>query len=188
MLLPVGTTRRTNHIVVSMTLAHTTVLTSSSSLTSQLTVFHDSLADPVDPWISSDRFVHWINHDHFVIQISGILTDPVRVQHSESTSQSSCSLLSFRSSSTLELDLVDTFTFWLTISCTLGDGLLTSTTSQSNSVDDVTLLGSVSQSSCFVRACGSRSTMDGSEMAELPASDSEQESEQITLFLLVQFL
>merc|ERR1719378_1801215 len=188
MLLPVGTTRRTNHIVVSMTLTHTTVLTSSSSLTTQLTVLHDSLTDPVDSWISSDRFMHRINHDHFIIQISGILTDPIGVEHSQSTSQSSCSLLSFRSSTTLEFYLVDTLTFWFTISCSLGDRLLAPTTSKAHTVDDVTLFCSVAESSCFVRTSGSRSAMDGSEMTQLPASDTEEETKEITLFLLVEFL
>merc|ERR1711973_720129 len=145
----------------------------SSSLTSQLTMLHHCLTNPVDSWISTNGFVHWINHDHLVIQVGRILTYPVGIQHSESTCQSPSSFFRFRTSAALEFNLVDTLTFWLTVSCTLGDRLLTSTTSKANSVDDVTLLSSVSQSSCFVRACGSRSTMDGGKMAELPASDSE---------------
>merc|ERR1719184_694356 len=79
MLLPIGTSRRSNHVVVTVTFAHTSVLTSSSSLTTQLTMFHHSFANPIDSWISTNGFVHWVNHDHLVIQVCRILTDPVRV-------------------------------------------------------------------------------------------------------------
>merc|ERR1712126_396049 len=142
-LFPISTSRRSNHIVVAVTFTHTSVLTTSSSLTSQLTMLHHSLTDPVDSRISTNGFVHWVNHDYLIIQVGGILTDPVGVQNSESTCQSPSSFLSFRTSATLKFNLVDTLTFWLTVSCTFGDRLLTTTTSQSNTVDDVTLLGSV---------------------------------------------
>ena len=77
MLLPVSSSRGTNNIAVSVTLTHTTVLPSRSRLSTQLTVLHDGLADPVDARIATDGFVHGINHDDFVVQVCGVLTDPV---------------------------------------------------------------------------------------------------------------
>merc|ERR1712062_459325 len=185
---PITTSRRSNHIVVSVTLSHSSVLPTRCRETSQLTVLVDSFADPVDTRISTDGFVHWINHDDFVVHVGRILTDPIRTQHSKSSSQTTSSLFSFGTNSTLEFDLVDSFTFWFTISCTLWYGLLTATTTQTDSVDDVSLLGSVPQSSCFVRTSGSGSAVDGSKMTKLPTSNSKQETKKITLFLLVQFL
>merc|ERR1711931_519957 len=117
-----------------MTLAHTTVLPTSSSLSSQLTVLHDGLAYPVDPGIPSYGFVHGIDHDDFVVHIRRILTYPVRTQHTKSTSQPSCSLFSLGPGTTLKLYLVDSLTFWFTVCCSLG---------------------SVSESLGFVRTCGS---------------------------------
>ena len=88
--LPVGTPWRPDHIVVPMPLTHATVLSTGSRLSPQLTVLHYGLADPVDAWIASDGFVHGIHHDDFVVQIRGILTNPVWVQHTKSASQSTC--------------------------------------------------------------------------------------------------
>ena len=99
-----------------------------------------------------------------------------------------CSLLSFGSCSPLELYLVDTFTFRFTICGTLRYRLLTATTSQTDTVDYVPLLGTVPEASSFVGTCGSGGTMDGSEVAELPTSDTEQKAEQVTLLLLVKLL
>merc|ERR1712119_122875 len=129
MFLPVGTARRPNYIVVTMTLAHATVLPPSSSLPPQLTMLHDSLADPVDSGVPSDGFVHGIHHDDLVVHVRGILTNPVRAKHTKSSSQTTCSLLSLGASTTLELDLVDAFAFRFTVSRSLRDGLLAATSS-----------------------------------------------------------
>merc|ERR1719234_2695562 len=188
MLLPVSSSRRTYHIAVSVSLTHTTVLPPRSCLSTQLTVLHDGLADPVDARITTDCFVHGVDHDDFVVQVRGILTDPVRTQHAKCASKTSCSLFSLGSSTPLKLDLVDTFAFGFTVRSTLRYRLLTSTTSQTNTVDNVPLLGTVPESASFIGTGGSRGAMDGSEVTELPTSDTEQEAEQVALFLLVQFL
>merc|ERR1712062_122214 len=185
---PITTSRRSNHIVVSVTLSHSSVLPTRCRETSQLTVLVDSLADPVDTRISTDGFVHGINHDDFVVHVCGILADPIRTQHSKSSSQTTGSFFSFGTNATLKFDLVDSLTFWFTISCTLRYRLLTATTTQTDTVDDISLLGSVPQSSSFIRTSGSRSSMDGCKMTKLPTSNSEQETKKITLFLFVQLL
>merc|ERR1712142_843573 len=85
--LPITTSRRSNHIVVSVTLSHSSVLPTRCRKTTQLTVLVDSLADPVDARISTDGFVHWINHDDFVVHVCRILADPIGTQHSKSSRQ-----------------------------------------------------------------------------------------------------
>merc|ERR1712243_167396 len=112
-----------------MTLVLASDLTTIIRMPTQFTMFHHSFADPVNSGISAYGFVHWINHNHFIVQIGRILTNPVRVQHSKCTCQPTCSLLSFGASTTLKLDLVDTFPLWFTVSCTLWNGLLTSSSS-----------------------------------------------------------
>merc|ERR1711998_704466 len=97
-------------------------------------------------------------------------------------------LFSLGSCSTLELGLVDTFVSWFTICCTLGYGSFSATTSQAYTIDHVTLLGTVSQSSCFIGSCRSGGSMNGSQMSELPASNTKEKAQKITLLLLVQLL
>merc|ERR1712156_774988 len=109
--------------------------------------------------------MHGINHNDFVVQVCRVLTDPIRAQHTKCTGQTTCSFFGFGSSTTLEFDLVDTFTLGFTVSCSLWYWLLTSTTSQANAVDDVPLFGSVTQSSGFIGTGGSRGSMDGRQMS-----------------------
>merc|ERR1711962_1264720 len=171
-----------------MTLPHSTVLSSRTCLSTQLAVFHDGLADPVDARITTDCFVHGVDHDDFVIQVCGVLTNPIGAEHTESTSQTSCSLLCFRSSTPLKFDLVDTFTLGFTVCCSLGNRLLTSSTSQTNTVNHVPLFGTVTESSRSVRSRGTGCSVDGGEVTKLPTSDPEEKAKKIALFLLVEFL
>merc|ERR1711953_1426897 len=75
--LPITTSRRSNHVVVSVTLSHSSVLPTGCGETTQLTVLVYCLADPVDAGISADGFVHRIDHDDFVVHVRRILADPI---------------------------------------------------------------------------------------------------------------
>jgi len=186
--LPVATSWRPNHITVSVTFAHTTILSTSRRETTQLTMLMYCLAYPVNSRVSSYCLVLRVHHDDFIVHVRWILAYPVRIQHTESTCQSTGPLLSFRSCSSLKFDLVDTFIPRFTVSCTLRHGSLAATTSQSNSIDDVPLLCSVPKSSGFIRTSRSRSSMYGSQVTQLPASYAKKKTQQIALFLLVKFL
>lgn len=70
--------------------------------------------------------------------------------------------------------MVDTVVDWLSVSGTLWDGLLSVTSSNSDSVDDESLLGSVSQSSGLVWSGRSRSSVDDVELSVLPAPGGDE--------------
>ena len=82
--------------------------------------------------------------------------------------------------------MVDTLSDGFTVSSTLGDRLLPVSSSNSDSVDEVTLLGLVTQSSGLVRSRRSGSSVDDSELSVLPASDSRDELENVRLLLGVE--
>merc|ERR1719167_1642665 len=79
-----------------------------------------------------------------------------------------------------------TRSFWLTIRTSLSNRAFATTTPHGNTVDDESLLGFVSQATCLVRPSGTRSPMNLSYLAILPATDSEQVSHHIALLFAVQ--
>merc|ERR1719198_264358 len=81
------------------------------------------------------------------------------------------------------LELSDTSMDWLTVDDTLVDGSLSSTSSDSNSVDDVSLLLLESEGSSLVQSGRSLDLVDDWELSVLPASYSEDESDDIRLLL-----
>ena len=80
--LPATTPGATDHLVVQVTLAHTTVFTASGSQPTQLTMLVDWFADPIDSWVTTHRLVEWIHHDDFKEFIRGVFCHPVRVENS----------------------------------------------------------------------------------------------------------
>ena len=120
-----------------------TVLLASSSETSEFTVLHSSAADPIDTRITTDSRVAGINHDDFVVFVSSILIDEIRVQDSEVGASSSSSFFSIRSQRTDSLLLQDTLSSGLTIDNTLGNHFLSATSSNTNTVNNITLLSLV---------------------------------------------
>jgi hypothetical protein len=45
----------------------------------------NGITDPVDFWITTNSIMVWINADDFEVLVGGILSNPVRVENSEST-------------------------------------------------------------------------------------------------------
>lgn len=145
---------------------------------------------------------HSLDKDDLVVFVDTILVDPVRVEaahqhtsqnctccinsHSEVTTSSGDSLLGSALQSSLVLQVVDTLSNGFTVSSTLWRRLLSVSSSNSNSVDEVTLLGLVTQSSSLVRSRRSGSSVDNGELSVLPASDSRDELENVRLLLGVE--
>ena len=158
---PSGASGTSDGLGTSDSLANSTRLLAGSSQSTQLSVLVDSSHDPVDLWISSDGRMSNIDHDHFKIFVGRVLTHPVGVEDSQSLESTANTLLSNGLKVSLRLLLLDsTRALGLTIGTSLGNWPLSTTTSHGNTVDDETLLGLVSQSSCLVRSCGARSTVD----------------------------
>jgi len=91
----------------------------------------------------------------FQVFVGSILSNPVRVEDSQTTNLSSDSFFSDGLKVSGELELNNTLVGWLSANNTLSDWLFTASSSDSNSVDHVTLLVLVSQSTGLVRSGGS---------------------------------
>jgi hypothetical protein len=66
----------------------------------------------------------------------------------------------------LVLQAVDTMGLGLAVSNTLRNGSLSATTANADTVDNVSLLGLVAQSSSLVGASGVAGTVDGGELSD----------------------
>lgn len=129
----------------------------------------------------------WVDHDDLEVLVGGVLVNPVGVQYSQVGSTATDTLLGGGSQRLLVLQLVDTLVGWLTVGDTLWHRSLSTTSSDSNTEDDETLLGLVTQSSGLVWSGWSGGSVDDVLLSELPASDTLQESQDIRLLLSLQF-
>merc|ERR1712063_55984 len=160
-------------LAVTMSFTKTSVLLTSSSETSQFTMFHCWCTDPVDARIVSDCGVRWIDYDNFKKFISGILVNPVRRKNSKVSSTATNSLFSNRSQTSLEFKLSNTLVDWFTVSDTLWSNSFTGTSANTNTVDNIALFSFVSKTSCFVWASWVLNTVDNRKLTIFPASNSE---------------
>lgn len=186
MLLP-GLVLASSGVVVQVTLVDTSRLLAGRGEASGFSSLVDGVDDPVNLGVSSDGLVRGVDEDDFEVLVGRVLVNPVRVQHSQVTASSADSFFSGRAERSLVLQVVDTLVGGLTVSGTLRDGSLSATSSDSDSVDDETLLGLVTESSSLVGSRGSRGTVDDVLLSVFPASDSVQESHDIGLLLSRQF-
>ena len=149
-LLPVGSSRWSSTMGSVTLLAKASVLLTSRSKTSELTFVVFFRDDPVSSWILPDGLVGWVDEDDLEEFIGGILSYPVGVEDSHVATSSANLLLSNRSVRSGFLELSDTLVNWLTVNGTLMDCSLSSTSSDSDSVDRVSLLLLESKSSSLV--------------------------------------
>jgi len=172
-------------LVVTVSLANeTTVVATSRGQTTQLTVLHGRLADPVDAGIVADGGVGRINKDNLEVLVGSILVHPVGVENTQVAGTATNALLSHRSQGTLELELSHTLTGGLAVGDTLGGLSLAGASANADSVDDVSLLGLVAEASGLIRSSRVLNSVDGGELAVLPASYSQEETKSIRLLLL----
>jgi hypothetical protein len=83
--------------------------------------------------------------------------------------------------------LVDSLVAWLSVDGSLGVGALTTSTTDTDTVNHVALLGFVSETTGLVRARRTGSSVDNVELTVFPAAQTEDETQHIRLLLLVQF-
>ena len=120
-------------------------LAAGRSESASLAVLHDGLADPVDARIVADSHVLRIDENNLIVLVGGILVDPVRVQHSQVGSDSASTFLGNTSQVSLELELVNSLVLGFTMHNASADGALSTTSTDSNAVNNISLLGLVSQ-------------------------------------------
>lgn len=186
MLLPDVSSARLR-VVVQVTLVDTTGLLASSSESTGFSVLVNGVDDPVDSGIPSDGLVLGVDQDDLIVLVGSILVDPVRVQNSQVGTSSSNSLLSSSSQRSLVLELRNTHVSGLTVGSTLGHRSLSATSSHSDSVDNVSLLGLVTKLSSLVRSRRSGSSVDSMELSVFPASNSQKESNDVGLLVSGDF-
>ncbi len=149
-------------------------------------MLHGRLADPVHARIATDSLVARIDKDDLVEFVSSILVDPVRVKDAQVGAATTNTFFSNGLEVTSGLELVHTMTGRLTIDGTLSNLALTTTTSDTDAIDDETLLGLVSETTGLVDARRTAGTMDDVELTVFPATDTEDEAKDIRLLLLVE--
>ena len=138
--LPGGSVGTTDGVVGAVTLhTQTTVFATSRCKASSLAVLVHGVYDPVDAGVVSDRDVLGIDKDDFIIFVCGVLVDPVRVKNSEIIAVSASSLLSNTSQVSDEFQLVNTLILWLAVHNALVVGPLAAPTTDSATIDDITL-------------------------------------------------
>ena len=71
---------------------------------------------------------------------------------------------------------------------TFGDLLLATTSSDSHSIDDVSLFGAEAETSGLLWSCGTRTPMDNIELSVLPAAEAQQKPHDIRLFVAPNLL
>ena len=178
---PLGRTELAGPLALGLQTARTSA---GRGETTQLTVLHGVLADPIDAWVVTDDLVEWIDHDHFVPLVDSIVCHPVRVEHTEASTFAANTLLSNAAEIAGLLDLVHTLISWLTVHNALGNALLAATTLHADAVDAVALLGLVAETAGLVRAGRARRAVDRRQLAVLPRADAEQEPEDVALLAL----
>ena len=173
-------------VVVLVATVDTTRLLAGGGKTASLTVLVHRVDDPVDAGITADGLVLGVDKDDLVVLVGGVLVDPVGVEDAEVGAAAADTLLSGGLEGTLVLELVDTlvgglaclrsqscglarfkFLSLLTVGGTLGGRALATTTTDAGTVDNVTLLGLVTQTASLVGAAGAGSAVDDVQLAEL---------------------
>jgi hypothetical protein len=102
------------------------------------------VADPVNSRIISDSNVERIDHDHLVISVGSILVDPVRVQHTKVSTDTSSAFLSDTAKVADKLDLINTLILRLAIHSAFRIRTLSAASADCYTVHNVSLLGLVS--------------------------------------------
>jgi hypothetical protein len=148
------------------------------------TFFRDDL---VDSCVNLDGFMVWVNADDFEEFVGGILTNSVGVKNSHVGALSTNLLLNNRSEGSGFLEFSNTSMDWLTIDDAHLDGSLSSTTSDSYSEDNLSLLWLESEGSGLVQSWWSLNLVDDWRLSVLLASDSKDESDNIKLLLSQDF-
>ena len=173
-------------VVVAVTLVETSALLSSGSKTARLAVLVHWVDDPVDAGVTADGLVLWVDEDDLVVLVGAVLVDPVAVQHAQVGGTATDTLLSSRLERALVLELVDTLVGRLacyresvsrppaspvhschTVGGTLWCWPLAASTADTHAVDDIALLGLVSETASLVGARWAGSAVDDVQLAEL---------------------
>ena len=162
-------------------------MTTGRGETTAFTVLVDGVDDPVDGGIVADGRVVRIDEDDFVVLVGGILVDPVAVENTEVTADTTNTAFGNGTEVASVLQLVDTLVLGLTVDNTLRIRSLASTTTDSNTVNNVTLLSLHAQSASLVGTSGVSNTADLGELTIFPSTNTKEVTHGIALLLSPEF-
>eukprot|EP00922_Rhytidocystis_sp_ex-Travisia-forbesii_P066178 GHVS01098251.1.p2 GENE.GHVS01098251.1~~GHVS01098251.1.p2 ORF type:complete len:193 (-),score=14.01 GHVS01098251.1:79-657(-) len=183
--LPVGSSRWTYVGSACSLDTESSRFAASGCETSQLSMLMHRPANPVDAGVISDAVVLRIHQNNLEKLVCGVLAYPIGVQHTQVTAYLAAnSLLCYGTQILGRLLLFHTLPLGLSVYDALGDQLLSVTTTNTHSIDRVSLFGFVAKSPSFVWSSSSAATMDGGKLAILPGSHTHQEAHNIALLLL----
>ena len=155
--LPAGSPGSSNALVGAVALlVHATSMTTRRGQTTALTVLVDRRHDPVDGGIVADGRVVGIHQDHLVVLVGSVLVHPVAVQHTQVRAHTAHTALGNRLKIAGVLQLVNTLVLGLSVHNSLRIRSLASSTANSHTVHDVTLLGLHTQLAGLVGTSGVR--------------------------------
>ena len=169
--LPVLTTGRALNLVVKMTLTDTARLATSRGETTAFTMFHGGSTDPVVTGITTDGLVRRIDKDDFKVFEGGVLVDPVRIEDAQVGTLTTDTLFSNATEGTSGFELVNTVSGGFTHDLTLADLLLAASTTDTNTENDNSLLGFVSQTAGLIRAAGAAGTVNNVQLTIFPGTN-----------------
>ena len=181
---PSSPVRTTDNAVGAVTLlAEAARLAPGGSEAAHLAVLVDWVADPVDAGVPADLGVAGVNEDDLVVLHSGVLVDPVRVEHTKIGELAADLLLSDGLKVAFKLELVDTLVLRLTEDGALGVLPLPSSAAHGRANNHVALLGLVTEAVGLVGTGGPVDAGDLVVLAVLPSANPHQEAKHVALLL-----
>jgi hypothetical protein len=153
--------------VEAVALVEATRLLARGSEAAALAALVDGVDDPVDAGVQADGLVRGVDEDDLVVLVDRVLVDPVRVEDAEVAAAAADTLLGGGLERTRVLELVDTLVHRLAVGVTLGHRALAATTADAHAVDDVALLGLVSEAAGLVGARRAGGAVDDIELTVL---------------------
>ena len=111
-----------------------------------------------------------VNKDDLVVLVDTVLVDPVRVKDPQVAAPPADTLLRNAPQAALGLELGNTLTDGLAVGGTRGDVLLAVTAADTDTVDNVALLGLVAKTASLVGAGGAGCAVDDVQLTVFPAT------------------
>jgi len=186
--LPACTTRPTNCLAVSVSLAQSTRLLIGRREATHLSVLVHWVDYPLNVRVAANGLVVRVSADYFKELVGRVLSHPIAVENTKSPAFTANTLLSNGLQRTLVLELINTNTLWLAVHLTLWHGLLATSTANTHTVDHPSLFGLVAKPARLVRPSRSRGAMNSCQLTVLPAANPQQKTHHITLLLTPQLL
>jgi len=169
-----------------MALAQATVLLANACEPTGLATLVHRIRDPANSGVTTNGLVIRVYENNLVVLVDTILIDPVRVQDPQVPAPLANTLLCCAPETALELQVVDTLANGFAISGTLGHRFFAVTPPDTDTVDNVALLRFVAKTTGLVRTGRTGRAMDNIQLPVFPTPNTEEEAEDIRLFLLVK--